>query len=265
MAEAVDVLRRRRRAVAGAGDAARPAPGRSLGRSGRVAGEVAARRAVPARGRQRRRSRGPGDRAARPPAGRTVPARRARRAGRARRTRRRPGHRRQRRQLGGPCRAQPRPRSRGRTSSTCTSAKASAAPSSPTARSAAVTPAWPARSPTWSRSAREGWRCGSPTSSTRSAFAVPVSTAIDVPALLRAVEPDTEAAAELRNTLARAVAGVLSAVVALTDPAVVLVGGPWGRHPSVLAAVAREFADAPRARAGRSRRRQRRAGAGRGA
>ena len=40
-------------------------------------------------------------------------------------------------------------------------------------------------------------------------------------------------------------AGVLSAVVALTDPAIVLVGGPWGRHPSVLAAVARELAHAP--------------------
>ncbi len=47
------------------------------------------------------------------------------------------------------------------------------------------------------------------------------------------------------DALGRAVAGVLSAVVALTDPAVVLVGGPWGRHPGVLAAVAREFADAP--------------------
>jgi predicted NBD/HSP70 family sugar kinase len=67
------------------------------------------------------------------------------------------------------------------------------------------------------------------------------STAIDVPALMRAVE-----VAEVRTTLARAVAGALSAVVALTDPAVVLVGGSWGRHPSVLAAVAREFADAPR-------------------
>jgi predicted NBD/HSP70 family sugar kinase len=67
------------------------------------------------------------------------------------------------------------------------------------------------------------------------------STAIDVPALLRAVE-----VAEVRTTLARAVAGALSAVVALTDPAVVLIGGSWGRHPSVLAAVAREFADAPR-------------------
>jgi predicted NBD/HSP70 family sugar kinase len=74
----------------------------------------------------------------------------------------------------------------------------------------------------------------------------PGSTAIDVPALLRAVEPETRRAAELRDALARAVDGVLSAVVALADPAVVLVGGPWGRHPSMLAAVAREFAQAPR-------------------
>ena len=67
------------------------------------------------------------------------------------------------------------------------------------------------------------------------------TAAIDVPALLHAVET----AADVRTTLGRAVAGVLSAVVALTDPAVVLVGGPWGRHPDVLAAVAREFAAAP--------------------
>lgn len=68
----------------------------------------------------------------------------------------------------------------------------------------------------------------------------PGSTAIDVPALVAAVEAN----ADVRDVLARAVAGVLSAVVALADPAVVLVGGAWG--PSVLAAVAREFADAPR-------------------
>jgi predicted NBD/HSP70 family sugar kinase len=72
------------------------------------------------------------------------------------------------------------------------------------------------------------------------------STAIDVPALVRAVEPETRAAAELREALGRAVAGVLSAAVALADPAVVLVGGPWGRHPGVLGALAREFAHAPR-------------------
>jgi predicted NBD/HSP70 family sugar kinase len=66
------------------------------------------------------------------------------------------------------------------------------------------------------------------------------STAIDVPALVRAVEADVE----VRDVLARAVAGVLSATVALADPAVVLVGGAWG--PSVLTAVAREFAHGPR-------------------
>jgi predicted NBD/HSP70 family sugar kinase len=66
----------------------------------------------------------------------------------------------------------------------------------------------------------------------------PGSTAIDVPALL--------AATELRRALARAVAGVLSAAVALADPAVVLVGGPWGGEPEILEAVASELAAAPR-------------------
>jgi predicted NBD/HSP70 family sugar kinase len=68
----------------------------------------------------------------------------------------------------------------------------------------------------------------------------PCSTAIDVPALLRAVETGSG------PELGRAVSGVLSATVALADPAVVLLGGPWGHHPSVLAAVADEFARAPR-------------------
>jgi predicted NBD/HSP70 family sugar kinase len=71
----------------------------------------------------------------------------------------------------------------------------------------------------------------------------PGSTAIDVPALLRAVELGTGAVAD---ALAKAIGGVLSAAVALADPAVVLVGGPWGRHPRLLAALAREFAHAPR-------------------
>jgi predicted NBD/HSP70 family sugar kinase len=68
----------------------------------------------------------------------------------------------------------------------------------------------------------------------------PGSTAIDVPALLRAVERNGAA------DLGSAIAGLLSAAVALADPAVVLLGGPWGQHPAVLAAVAREFARAPR-------------------
>lgn len=74
----------------------------------------------------------------------------------------------------------------------------------------------------------------------------PGSTAIDVPALLAAVEPDTQAADELRTALARAIAGVLSAAMALTDPAKVLIGGSWGRHPAILGAVTRQFATAPR-------------------
>jgi predicted NBD/HSP70 family sugar kinase len=65
------------------------------------------------------------------------------------------------------------------------------------------------------------------------------STAIDVAELLRAAE-------DVAGPVARAVCGVLSAAVALADPAVVLLGGPWGRDPKVLAAVAREFAQAPR-------------------
>src|SRR4051812_20593262 len=64
----------------------------------------------------------------------------------------------------------------------------------------------------------------------------PDSTAIDVPAVLHAVEH--------RQVLARAISGVLSAAVALTDPAVILLGGPWAA--SVLEAVAHEFARSPR-------------------
>ena len=63
----------------------------------------------------------------------------------------------------------------------------------------------------------------------------PGSTAIDVPKLL---------AADVHDTLARAVAGVLSAVVALADPAVVLIGGAWGRE--LLDPIGRAFASAPR-------------------
>ena len=60
----------------------------------------------------------------------------------------------------------------------------------------------------------------------------PGTTAIDVPAV------------EIGDELARAVAGVLPAAVALADPAVILLGGPWARP--VLPGVRREFARAPR-------------------
>jgi predicted NBD/HSP70 family sugar kinase len=64
----------------------------------------------------------------------------------------------------------------------------------------------------------------------------PGSTAVDAPALL--------AATELHEPLARAVAGVLTAAVALADPEVIVVGGTWG--PALVPALAREFARAPR-------------------
>jgi predicted NBD/HSP70 family sugar kinase len=67
----------------------------------------------------------------------------------------------------------------------------------------------------------------------------PGSSAIDVPALLAAAARDA-------TDLARAVRGVLAAAVALTDPEVVLLGGPWGRDPALLTAIAEEFARAPR-------------------
>ena len=42
------------------------------------------------------------------------------------------------------------------------------------------------------------------------------------------------------------VCGVLAAVVALADPALVLLGGTWGSHPTLVAHVAETFARMPR-------------------
>jgi predicted NBD/HSP70 family sugar kinase len=61
----------------------------------------------------------------------------------------------------------------------------------------------------------------------------PGSTAIDVPALLRA-DP---------APVATALAGALAAVVAFADPALVIVGGTWG--PRLLEPLRREFAGVP--------------------
>jgi predicted NBD/HSP70 family sugar kinase len=60
------------------------------------------------------------------------------------------------------------------------------------------------------------------------------STAIDSEVLLSKPHDD----------VARAVSGVLSALVAVADPAVVLLGGTWG--PAILDAVREEFERAPR-------------------
>jgi predicted NBD/HSP70 family sugar kinase len=64
----------------------------------------------------------------------------------------------------------------------------------------------------------------------------PGTTAIDVAGLLRATDR--------HEALARALAGVVSAAVALADPAAVVVGGPWGH--ALLPALRREAAGARR-------------------
>src|SRR3954452_21267410 len=52
----------------------------------------------------------------------------------------------------------------------------------------------------------------------------PRSTAIDVDTLLRAVDGDGDAAEGVLPPLTEAICGVISALVALTDPQVVLIG-----------------------------------------
>ncbi|MFF7355815.1 ROK family transcriptional regulator [Streptomyces filipinensis] len=74
----------------------------------------------------------------------------------------------------------------------------------------------------------------------------PGSTAVDAAALATAVEGDGERAREVRDALARAVGGVLTAVVSLTDPELIVIGGEWGRHPGVTAAIDAHFARGPR-------------------
>jgi predicted NBD/HSP70 family sugar kinase len=67
----------------------------------------------------------------------------------------------------------------------------------------------------------------------------PGSAAIDVSALLGAP-------AATRQALGRAVSGVLAAIVALADPELIVIGGPWGARPAVLAAIAAHFRRHPR-------------------
>ena len=72
----------------------------------------------------------------------------------------------------------------------------------------------------------------------------PGSTAIDVGLLLARCADAVAGARALRETLGRAVAGVVAAIVAVTDPEVVLVGGSWG--PALLGAVRAAVAELPR-------------------
>ena len=72
------------------------------------------------------------------------------------------------------------------------------------------------------------------------------ATAIDVDRLLAAVTGSGAAAADTRRALSQAIGGVLAAVVALADPELVVVGGPWGRHPVILGLIVAAAACLPR-------------------
>jgi predicted NBD/HSP70 family sugar kinase len=59
------------------------------------------------------------------------------------------------------------------------------------------------------------------------------STAIDAERLLAAATGPGPRAAATRHALGQAVSGVLAAIVALTDPGLIIIGGCWGRHPVI--------------------------------
>jgi predicted NBD/HSP70 family sugar kinase len=72
------------------------------------------------------------------------------------------------------------------------------------------------------------------------------STAIDADRLLTvATGPEPQAAAT-RQALGQAVSGVLAAVVALTDPELIIIGGSWGSQPVILKAISTAAARLPR-------------------
>ena len=72
------------------------------------------------------------------------------------------------------------------------------------------------------------------------------STAIDVAALIAAVEHSDARGRRVRAAVGQAVGGVVSAAVALADPGVIVLGGSWGAHPAVFAAVAEHCAQTAR-------------------
>ena len=74
----------------------------------------------------------------------------------------------------------------------------------------------------------------------------PGSTAIDVERLLGILAARDANAASVHAAVASAVSGALAAIVALADPEVVIIGGPWGSHPAMIEAVRSAFRRAPR-------------------
>jgi len=69
------------------------------------------------------------------------------------------------------------------------------------------------------------------------------TTAIDVAALLAAFD---DGGGPVPITVGTALSGVLAALVAVSDPEVVILGGEWGSHPAVLDTVRAQFGRSPR-------------------
>jgi predicted NBD/HSP70 family sugar kinase len=74
----------------------------------------------------------------------------------------------------------------------------------------------------------------------------PGSTAIDTARLLAAAGGREPRAAAVRHVLGQAMSGVLAALVALIDPQLVIIGGPWGSQPAVLEAITAAAGGLPR-------------------
>ena len=102
----------------------------------------------------------------------------------------------------------------------------------------------------------------------------PNSTAIDADRLLNALNADTDNAtvesgnataengtagadsentaaagtdaARIRDAVATAVSGALAAILAIADPSIIVLGGSWGSHPTMVEAIGRAFTQAPR-------------------
>jgi predicted NBD/HSP70 family sugar kinase len=72
------------------------------------------------------------------------------------------------------------------------------------------------------------------------------TTAIATDRVRRFLDDDAAPSRSIRAALAGAVTGVLRAVVALTDPAVVVLGGSWGSHPALVEEIRDQVSSLPR-------------------
>jgi predicted NBD/HSP70 family sugar kinase len=72
------------------------------------------------------------------------------------------------------------------------------------------------------------------------------SPAVDLEKIDRVLSGATAGQRSTRDVVARAIAGICSAIVGLVDPEVVVLGGPWGINPALVRAVTAEVALLPR-------------------